>query len=56
MGNVVHSLISIEAGTAFCIMRSWGLAQRYDLDDEHAVVGRKASDFKQVGGRLTTRQ
>lgn len=59
IANITRELIGTESGSTFCIGRIWGLAQRYDLGDEHPLVGRSAPDFElddksRLGSKLET--
>lgn len=53
IGKLVHELLQTGDGTRAIIARIWGLSQRYDLGDAHALVGRSAPDFEfENGARL----
>lgn len=57
--NIIRELINTDAGTTFCIGRIWGLTQRYDLGNEHTIIGRSAPDFElddktRLGSKLET--
>ena len=57
--NIMRDLIATPEGTTYCVGRQWGLSQRYDLGDEHAIVGRSAPDFElddksRLGSKLET--
>lgn len=57
--NITRELIYTDAGTTFCIGRIWGLTQRYDLGNEHAIIGRSVPDFAlddgtRLGSKLET--
>jgi 2-polyprenyl-6-methoxyphenol hydroxylase-like FAD-dependent oxidoreductase len=43
--KIVRDLINTTDGTNYFIDRVWGLSQRYDLGEEHPLVGASAPDF-----------
>jgi hypothetical protein len=57
--NIARELIYTDAGPTFCTGHIWGLNQRYDLGDEHVIIGRSAPDFElddktRLGSKLNT--
>lgn len=47
---VVRDLIETRDGATYFAERVWGLSLRYDLGDEHPLVGRSCPDFELEGG------
>ena len=47
---IVRDLIDTRDGATYFASRVWGLTLRYDLGDEHPLVGRSAPDFELAGG------
>lgn len=53
LANLLQDFINTTDGTTYLAGRSWGLEQRYELDDSHPLVGRSAPDFEfEDGSRL----
>ncbi|KAI1085973.1 monooxygenase [Rostrohypoxylon terebratum] len=51
--NVIRELIATKDGNNFFVDRVWGLSNRYDLGDEHPLVGASVPDFEfEDGSRL----
>lgn len=48
---ILRDLIATRDGATYFAERTWGVALRYDLDDDHPLVGRSAPDFERVDGR-----
>lgn len=48
--GVVRDLLATRDGTTYVFERVSGSANRYDLGDEHPLVGREAPDFRLAGG------
>jgi 2-polyprenyl-6-methoxyphenol hydroxylase-like FAD-dependent oxidoreductase len=48
--KIVRELIDTTDGANYFIDRVWGLSQRYDLGDPHALVGVSAPDFEFTDG------
>jgi 2-polyprenyl-6-methoxyphenol hydroxylase-like FAD-dependent oxidoreductase len=48
--KIIRDLIDTTDGTNYFIDRFWGLSQRYDLGDEHPLVGSSAPDFEFADG------
>jgi hypothetical protein len=52
---IVRDLIDTRDGATYFAERVWGVSLRYDLGDEHPLVGRSCPDFElQDGTRLGT--
>lgn len=47
---IVRDLIDTRDGATYFAKRVWGTALRYDLGDEHPLVGRSAPDFEWIDG------
>lgn len=47
---IVRDLIATPDGATYFAERSWGVAVRYDLADDHPAVGRSAPDFELTDG------
>ncbi len=53
--KIMKELIDTTDGTNYFIDKVWGLTQRYDLGDEHQLVGASVPDFEFASGlRLGT--
>lgn len=57
VANFVRDLINTEGGATQAVGYVWGLSQRYDIGNEHPLVGRTAPDIdlndgQRVGTRL----
>jgi hypothetical protein len=53
---VVRDLIDTRDGATYFAERVWGVSLRYDLGEEHPLVGRSCPDFElENGTRLGTR-
>lgn len=53
---ILRDLIDTRDGATYFAERVWGVSLRYDLGDEHPLVGRSAPDFElEDGTRLGTR-
>ncbi len=53
---IVRDLIDTRDGATYFAERVWGVSLRYDLGDEHPLVGRSCPDFElEDGTRLGTR-
>jgi hypothetical protein len=48
---IVRDLIGTRDGATYFAERVWGSSQRYDLDDQHPLVGRSSPDFALRDGR-----
>lgn len=44
--KVIKDLLATDDGTNYFIDRVWGLSLRYDLNDEHILVGSSCPDFE----------
>nr|WAU16876.1 BTG16 [Cercospora sp. JNU001] len=56
VGNVMREFLYTEAGVTYCIGRQWGLDVRYEIGEEHKLVGRSALDYElDDGSRLGTK-
>ncbi|KAJ9627989.1 hypothetical protein H2203_003208 [Taxawa tesnikishii (nom. ined.)] len=49
--KIMRDMISTEEGTMYFVDKVWGLSQRYNLGDEHPLVGCSAPDFEFVDGQ-----
>jgi 2-polyprenyl-6-methoxyphenol hydroxylase-like FAD-dependent oxidoreductase len=47
---IVRSLIETRDGATYFAERLWGVGLRYDLGDDHPLVGHSAPDFRLVDG------
>jgi 2-polyprenyl-6-methoxyphenol hydroxylase-like FAD-dependent oxidoreductase len=47
---IVRDLIDTRDGATYFAERVWGVSLRYDLGDDHPLVGRSAPDFELVDG------
>ena len=47
---IIRDLIDTRDGATYFAERVWGVALRYDLGDDHPLVGRSAPDFELVDG------
>jgi hypothetical protein len=55
LAAIVRDLIDTRDGATYFAERVWGVSLRYDLGDEHALVGRSCPDFElEDGTRLGT--
>ena len=55
LGAIVRDLIDTRDGATYFAERVWGVSLRYDLGDEHPLVGRSCPDFElEDGTRLGT--
>ena len=55
LGTIVRDLIGTRDGATYFAERVWGVSLRYDLGDEHPLVGRSCPDFELADGtRLGT--
>jgi 2-polyprenyl-6-methoxyphenol hydroxylase-like FAD-dependent oxidoreductase len=55
LGAVVRDLIDTRDGATYFAERVWGVSLRYDLGDDHPLVGRSCPDFElEDGTRLGT--
>jgi 2-polyprenyl-6-methoxyphenol hydroxylase-like FAD-dependent oxidoreductase len=53
---IVRDLIDTRDGATYFAGRAWGVSLRYDLGDEHSLVGRSCPDFAlEDGTRIGTR-
>lgn len=50
LAAVVRDLINTRDGATYFAERVWGVTQRYDLGDEHRLVGRSCPDFELTDG------
>lgn len=50
LAAVIRDLIGTRDGATYFAERVWGLSLRYELGDQHPLVGRSAPDFKLAGG------
>jgi len=50
LGAVVRDLIETRDGATYFAERVWGVSLRYDLGDEHPLVGRSCPDFELEDG------
>jgi hypothetical protein len=48
---ILRDLIATRDGATYFAGRIWGLALRYDLGDDHPLVGRSVPDFEFADGR-----
>jgi hypothetical protein len=48
--SIVRDLLATRDGATYVAERVWGVSTRYDLGDEHAVVGRSCPDFELADG------
>jgi 2-polyprenyl-6-methoxyphenol hydroxylase-like FAD-dependent oxidoreductase len=56
LAAIVRDLIETRDGATYFAERVWGVSLRYDLGDEHPLVGRSCPDFElEDGTRLGTR-
>jgi 2-polyprenyl-6-methoxyphenol hydroxylase-like FAD-dependent oxidoreductase len=56
LGAIVRDLMDTRDGATYFAERVWGVSLRYDLGDEHPLVGRSCPDFElEDGTRLGTR-
>ena len=46
VANIMRDMINTVDGTTYFVDHIWGRSQRYDLGDEHPLVGRSAPDFE----------
>ncbi|HEX4478328.1 MAG TPA: FAD-dependent monooxygenase [Polyangiaceae bacterium] len=46
LGTIVRDLIGTRDGATYFAERVWGVSLRYDLGDEHPLVGRSCPDFE----------
>ncbi|KAB0679008.1 FAD-dependent monooxygenase [Aureimonas leprariae] len=54
--SVIRDLIATRDGATYFAERVWGISLRYELGDDHPLVGRSAPDFALVDGtRLNER-
>jgi 2-polyprenyl-6-methoxyphenol hydroxylase-like FAD-dependent oxidoreductase len=55
LGAIVRDLIDTRDGATYFAERIWGVSLRYDLGEEHPLVGRSCPDFELADGtRLGT--
>jgi 2-polyprenyl-6-methoxyphenol hydroxylase-like FAD-dependent oxidoreductase len=55
LGAIVRDLIETRDGATYFAERVWGVSLRYDLGEEHPLVGRSCPDFElEDGTRLGT--
>jgi hypothetical protein len=47
---IVRDLIDTRDGATYFAERVWGVSLRYDLGDEHPLMGRSCPDFELEGG------
>lgn len=47
---IIRDLIGTRDGATYFAWRVWGVSIRYDLGDDHPLVGRSAPDFELTGG------
>ena len=47
---IIRDLIATRDGATYFAGRVWGVSIRYDLGDDHPLVGRSAPDFELTGG------
>jgi 2-polyprenyl-6-methoxyphenol hydroxylase-like FAD-dependent oxidoreductase len=48
---IIRDLIATRDGATYFAERVWGVSQRYDLGDDHPLVGRSAPEFTLSDGR-----
>lgn len=47
---IIRDLVGTRDGATYFAERVWGVSHRYDLGDEHPLVGRSVPDFKLLDG------
>jgi 2-polyprenyl-6-methoxyphenol hydroxylase-like FAD-dependent oxidoreductase len=50
LASIVRDLIGTRDGATYFAERVWGVSVRYDLGDEHPLVGRSCPDFELADG------
>lgn len=50
LASIVQDLLDTRDGATYFASRVWGLSVRYDLDDDHPLVGRSVPDFDLAHG------
>jgi len=48
--KIIRSLINTSDGATYFAEQAWGVSLRYDLGDQHPLVGRSAPDFELTDG------
>ncbi|MDV3457948.1 FAD-dependent monooxygenase [Sphingomonas sp. HF-S4] len=48
--SIVRDLVATRDGATYFAEQAWGVSLRYDLGDDHPLVGRSVPDFELVGG------
>jgi len=48
--KIIRSLIDTSDGATYFAEQAWGVSLRYDLGDQHPLVGRSAPDFELTDG------
>jgi len=56
IAQIMRDLVNTSDGANYFIDRLWGLSQRYNLGDEHPLVGASAPDFEFASGTRLANQ